>query len=319
MMIDRIDDIRSRVSLDQWRALIAVVESGSFAEAARNLHRTQSTISHAIRELEERLAVEVFTTEGRRAVLTPAGQVLYRRARTLLREAARIEKAAAGLSQGHEAEIAIAVEMYFPMAPLLDCLRRFSERQPDTRIELHETMMSGADDLLTGGKIELAICPEPPPGFVGETILHVPFVAAAAPSHPLHRLDRPLTMGDLRDHRHLVVRDSGMRRARSGGVWPVAEQRLTVSTLKTSIQAACMGVGFAWYAEEQIAEELRSGALKPLPLQEGAVRWCTLLLVYRDPEAVSPGVRRLGEMLKAAVATAPVPSALPAHDGPVPA
>lgn len=46
-----------------------------------------------------------------------------------------------------------------------------------------------------------------------------------------------------------------------------------------------MGLGFAWFAEHSIREELESGELKPLPLRQGAERWGGLYLVYADADA----------------------------------
>jgi DNA-binding transcriptional LysR family regulator len=59
-----------------------------------------------------------------------------------------------------------------------------------------------------------------------------------------------------------------------------------------------MGLGFAWYPEENIRDELASGALLPLPLAEGRERYVTLYLVYADAESVGPGARRLAEILR---------------------
>jgi DNA-binding transcriptional LysR family regulator len=101
---------------------------------------------------------------------------------------------------------------------------------------------------------------------------------------------------DLRAHRHLVVRDSSVRRSRSGG-W-LNERRWTVSNKATSIRAACMGLGYAWYAEENIREELDTGLLSRLPLTAGADRFATLYLVYADREAAGPGTRRLVEIIR---------------------
>ena len=139
-----------------------------------------------------------------------------------------------------------------------------------------------------------------PGGFLGEPLMQVRFVCAAAPSHPLHALGRRLSLDDLRQYRHLVVRDSGVNRSRTAG-W-INEQRWTVSNKATSIRAACMGLGYAWYAAENIREELDAGALLPLPLAEGAERYVTLYLMYADREAAGPGVLRLGEILREKVA-----------------
>ena len=288
-----------RISLDQWSALVAVVEAGGYAQASDRLHRTQSTITYTIKKLEDLLGVKVFELQGRKAVLTATGQVLYRRGKALLEEAGRVERAAAELARGWEPEIRLAVDIIFPTWLLLECFAAFSAERPDTRIELVESVLGGTEEALTEGRVDLAIGGNVPGGFLGDPLMQVRFVCAAAPSHPLHQLGRTLTLDDLRQHRHLVVRDSGALRSRSGG-W-LNERRWTVTHKATSIRAACMGLGFAWYPEENIRDELASGALAPLPLAEGRERYATLYLVYADAETVGPGARRLAEMLRSRV------------------
>src|SRR5688572_28815874 len=100
--------VNPRISLDQWRALVAVVESGGYAAAATQLHKTQSSVSYLVQKIEQLLDVRLFTLEGRRAKLTPHGEVLYRRARALVDEAEAIERAAQTLAAGWEPELRIA-------------------------------------------------------------------------------------------------------------------------------------------------------------------------------------------------------------------
>jgi DNA-binding transcriptional LysR family regulator len=126
-------------------------------------------------------------------------------------------------------------------------------------------------------------------------------LCVAAPSHPLHALGRPLTLEDLRRHRHLVIRDSGVHRARSAG-W-LNEQRWTVSHKATSIQAVVSGYGFAWFPEDWIVGELARGTLVPLPLREGAERQGTLYLVFADRDTAGPGARRLAQIISEQVAS----------------
>jgi DNA-binding transcriptional LysR family regulator len=288
------------ITLDQWAALVAVVEAGGYAQASTRLHRTQSTVTYTIKKLEDLLGVKVFELQGRKAVLTAAGQVLYRRGKALVDEAVRLEQVAGGLARGWEAEVRLAVDTIFPTWLLLECLAEFGAEHPQTRIEVHETVLGGTEEALTGGSVDFVIGSLVPGGFLSDPLMQVRFVCAAAPGHPLHAMGRSLALEDLRRHRHLVVRDSGARRSRTGG-W-LNEQRWTVSNKATSIRAACMGLGYAWYAEENIRDELRSGALKPLPLTEGAERYVTLYLVYADRDTAGPGVRRLTEILQRRVA-----------------
>jgi DNA-binding transcriptional LysR family regulator len=289
-----------RITLDQWAALVAVVEHGGYARASDHLHRTQSTITYTIKKLEDLLGLKVFELQGRRAVLTPAGQVLYRRGKSLLDDATRLERSASGLAQGWEPEVRLAVDAIFPTWLLLRALDLFGREHPDVRIELIEAVLGGIEEALTEGRVDFIIGTLVPGGFIGDSLMQVRFVCAAAPSHALHHLGRPVEIEDLRAHRHLVVRDSSARRSRSGG-W-LNERRWTVSNKATSIRAACMGLGYAWYAEENIREELDTGLLSRLPLTAGAERFATLYLVYADRVTAGPGTRRLVEIIHAHVA-----------------
>lgn len=290
-----------KVSLEQWRALLAVVDAGGYAAAAEALDKSQSAVSYAIQKLETALDVRVFRLEGRRAVLTEAGEILYRRAQALVEEASRLETSAESLSRGVEAQLYVAVDAIFPMWLLLQCLDRFAVEFPETRVELLETVLSGTDETLLQHQVDLAITPRVPPGFIGDALMRARFIAVAHPDHPLHHLGRPVVFQDLRRHRQLVVRDSGSRRMDAG--WLGAEQRWTVSHLSTSIRAAAMGLGFAWYPQEKIRDELASGTLKPLQMQEGEERFADLYLVYAEADYAGPAARRLGAILAEASAT----------------
>jgi DNA-binding transcriptional LysR family regulator len=288
-----------RISLDQWSALVSVVDSGGYAKAGAALHKSQSTLTYAIQRLEELLGVKVFEIRGRKAVLTAAGEVLYRRGKTLLDEAGRLEHVAGELARGWEAEIRLAVEILFPTWLLVQCLGAFSAEHPDTRIELYETVLGGTDEALAARRVDFAISPNLPAGFLGDPLMPLRTVCVAAPSHPLHRLGRPATLEDLRQHRHIVIRDSGIQRKRSAGF--LNEERWTVSNKATSLHAVLLGYGYAWFPEEAIRGELERGALRPVPLREGSVRQGLLYLVFADRDAAGPGVLRIAEIIRTKV------------------
>ena len=290
------------VTLEQWKALISVVDSGGYEKAAEALNKSQSSVTYAVQKLQSQLGVKAFEVKGRKAVLTPTGKFLYARARALVDEAAAMERAAKKLSAGWEAEIGIAVEVAFPSWLLLDCLDRFGAESPHTRIEAFESVLGGTTEALLGGRVDLAISPALPQGFAGEPLMPVPFVVAAHPEHPLHKLGRPVTMQDLRAHRHLVVRESSARRATRLRV--EAQQRWTVSNMSTSIQASAKGYGYGWYPEYRIREEVAAGKLKLLPMRENAAGTAQLFLVFADREAAGPGVQRLAAIIRERAAAA---------------
>src|SRR6476620_11816015 len=115
-----------RITLEQWKALVSVVESGGYAQAAQQIHKSQSTLTYAIQKMERLLKVKVFEIKGRKAQLTEAGRILHARGRALVEEATRLEQAASELSAGWEAEIGIAVDVVFPTWLLLQCFEKFS-------------------------------------------------------------------------------------------------------------------------------------------------------------------------------------------------
>ena len=284
------------ISLEQWRALVAVVEAGGYAQAAEALHKSQSAVSYAVQKIEAQLGLQAFEIQGRKAVLTPTGHMLYRRALALLGEAGDLEQAARKLSAGWEAEIGLAAEVLYPPDRLLGALARFGTEAPRTRVEVIESVLGGTGEALLGGQADIAVTPTVPPGFLGRPLLNVRLLAVAHPAHPLHRLGRPLREGDLRAHRHLPVRATSASRDRRTTTVEV-EQRWTFSSMGMSIAAACAGQGFAWYPEARIRAELVAGQLKVLPLGGAEERFVQLYCVVADPDGAGPGVRRLEEIL----------------------
>src|SRR5580698_4929436 len=236
----------ARVSLEQWSSLLSVVDTGGYAQAALALHKSQSAITYAVQKMETLLGVKIFEVIGRKAHLTPTGEVLYRRAKALVEEAGALERAAGSLAAGWEPELRLAVEVIFPTWLLLQCFARFAEEQPQIRIELYETVISGTEEALVQRKVDLAICSQVPPGFAGDALMQI----------------------------------------------------RTVSNKATSIHAAAMGLGFAWFPEDTVRAELARGVLKPLPLREGGERWGDLYLVFADRDYAGPGALRLAQIIR---------------------
>lgn len=291
------------ITLEQWRCLIAVVEAGGYAQAAEVLHKSQSSVTYAVQKLEATLRVRAFEIEGRKARLTPTGEMLYRRARLLLEDADAIERSAGRASAGWEAEIGIAVEILFPSWLMFRCLDRFGKESPQTHIEWLETVLDGTPEALRTGKAELAITGKVPQGLPAELLLTVRAVPVAHPEHELHKLGRPVQYRDLRKHRHIVVRDTSTNRDKKALTLDVA-RRWTVSHMSTSIGAVSRGYGFCWLPEDKIRTELRTGELKRLPMSADQQREQALYLVFADRDGAAPGTRRLAEIIRQEVKSA---------------
>ena len=62
-----------RISLEQWRALLAVVDAGGYAQAAERLHKSQSAVTYAVQRLESVLGVKAFGGQ-----MVSAGSIIVR-------------------------------------------------------------------------------------------------------------------------------------------------------------------------------------------------------------------------------------------------
>lgn len=285
-----------KVTLDQWRALHSVIDNGGFAQAAAQLHRSQSSVSYAVNRLQEQLGLKLLNIEGRKAVLSEAGKILLQRSRQLLNDASAIEQQANYLQQGWETEIRLATEAAFPTQALMKALKRFDSLNNKTRIRLQEVVLSGAEDALLNASADLVITPYIPQGFLGDELIQVNFVAVAHPDHPLHQLKRPLNDHDLHRETHVMVSDSGSKGIDAG--WLSDSQRWAVNSLESARKIISNGLGYGWLPENEISQQLKNQELIPLPLIEGGRHTAVLNLVYTDFNCVGPATKQLADILK---------------------
>ena len=287
----------SRTTLEQWRMLQAVVEHGGFAQAADAIHKSQSTINHAVHKLQAQLGLPLLEVVGRKAQLTEAGALMLRRAGQLLQQAEQLEAVAGSLAEGTEAEVRIAADAIYPEEYLANALQALSESYPNTRVQLQETVLSGGPEKLIAGEVDLLISAKVPPGFLGNMLMETEFIAVSHPEHALQHLGRKLNLQDLSRHRQIVLRDSARGTGTDSG-WLGAEQRWTVGQVATSIAMVSRGMGIAWLPATRIKQQLADGSLQPLDLEQGATRGATLYLTYADRDKAGPATCHLASLLE---------------------
>lgn len=292
----------SRVTLAQWQMLAAVVDHGGFARAAQAIHKSPSTLNHAVHKLEEQLGVTVLEPVGRQVRLTEEGELLLRRARQLLEGSDALEDIAGRLREGMETEVVLSVDQIFPAGTLACAMEAFSADFPHVRVQLHEAVLNGGIEMLDDGRADLVVSGLAARGYMGDPLVTVTFIAVAHPDHALHALGRPLDLRDLEQHRQLVIRDSSSRNARDAG-WLKAEQRWTVDHISTSVDMVERNLGFAWLPVTRIRRQLDEGQLVPLPLQAEGQRYAPMLLIHRDLDRAGPATRAMAEKLREAVRT----------------
>jgi DNA-binding transcriptional LysR family regulator len=279
-----------KTTLEQWAVLAAVVDQGGYAQAAGALHRSQSAVSYAVSRLQEELDLPLLVLEGRKAVLTPHGQTLLQRARGILRDLNTLELLARSLKQGWEPQLTLVVDAAFPRERLLKIVAELQQLCPNTQMQLSDAVLSGAEESITEGLADVVVTAHVPKGYFGEFLMDVTFVAVARPEHPLFSVEHELSFDDLTRHVQVVVRDSGLRSPRDEG-WLGAERRCTVSSMEASLATVDAGLAYAWLPEHVVAESLRNGTLKLLPLVTGKERRVPLHLVLVQGEVAGPAAR----------------------------
>jgi len=287
----------NKTTLEQWAVLASVVDEGGFAQAANALHRSQSAVSYAVGRLQEALGVPLLELDGRKSVLTPHGKTLLGRARSLLRDLDTLEAVARSLKQGWEPELKLVVDAAFPRTQLFAIVADLQRACPTTDIQLADAVLSGAEEAIAERHADVVVSSRVPPGFLGDRLLDVEFVAVARSDHPLLRIDRTLTLEDLTRHVQAVVRDSGSTQRRDEG-WLGALHRYTVSSMESSLGLVLAGLAYAWLPEHLLANYLRDGILRRIPLAGGGSRTVTLHIVMVRPELAGPAATAAVAMFK---------------------
>src|ERR1700728_4115651 len=201
------------VTINQLRAFVAVCDQGSFSGAARELHRAQSAISHAIKALESAFDVELFERNTRKATLTAAGRNLLPDARAVVSRTEEMKTRAASIAEAGVPQVLIAVDTYFPRAHLIECLRSLQTAFPTVAIDLRITTMQGGERLVREGTCALAVTitdvPELSPSTIErQHLCDVQMVTVCAPSHPLAAIAGAIPREELGRHIQLVVTDN---------------------------------------------------------------------------------------------------------------
>ena len=287
----------SKTTLEQWAVLASVVDEGGFAQAANVLHRSQSAVSYAVGRLQEALGLPLLELDGRKSVLTPHGKTLLGRARPLLRDLDTLEAVARSLKQGWEPELKLVVDAAFPRPLLFAIVAELQRACPSTDIQLADAVLSGAEEAIMERQADVVVSSRVPPGFLGDRLLDVEFIAVARSDHPLLRIDHTLTLDDLTRHVQAVVRDSGSTQPRDEG-WLGADHRYTVSSMESSVGLVLAGLAYAWLPEHALANYLRDGVLRRIPLAGGGSRTVTLHIVMVRPELAGPAATAAVAMFK---------------------
>lgn len=253
-------------TIDQMQVLVAIADEGGLAAAARRLKRATSAISYAIDNLEAQLGMALFErVTTHRPRLTKGGEAVLADARAVLAQLDRLKARVRGLSEGLEAEVALAVDVMLPHERLTDALAAFRGEFPTVTLRLHAEALGGVVQRVRSGEAVLGITNT-------ETLEareleqvgagSVRLIPVAAPGHPLAkrgRRERP------QDHVQLVLSDpTALTQGRDFGV--LAAQSWRLADLSTKHALLLAGLGWGNMPEFLVRADLKARrlvALKP--------------------------------------------------------
>jgi DNA-binding transcriptional LysR family regulator len=289
------------VSFDQLRMFIAAAEAGSFSAAGRRLSRAQSVVSQTIANLESQIGVALFEREGRYPVLTEAGQLLLADARGVVTGLGVLKARAKGMAAGVEPELAVAVDVMFPMAVLTQAAAAFGQAYPNTPLRLYVEVLGGVAKAVLEGVCRFGVIgplPLEAPALVVEQLLVVPMVVVAAPSHPLAKVTEPLGECTLGQHLQLVLTDrSELSKGRDFFVLSARNWRLADLSAKHAFLLA--GLGWGAMPREMVARDLDEGRLVELVIQNApSERVMVMSTTYRADSPPGPAGRWFLDRLK---------------------
>ncbi|MFZ0302653.1 MAG: LysR family transcriptional regulator [Terracidiphilus sp.] len=287
-----------RTTLDEWEILHAVVQLGGFVPAAKQLNRSQSTISYAIARLQDQLGIKLFEIKGRRAQLTELGRVLLADAEPHLAGFHQLEQRAKSLASGGESEVRLSVDSIFPNDQLFAALASFASRFPHVQPRLRQGTFLNADSEFSVHNAQLCITGLLSQEILARPILVIRMIAVAHRDHALHRMKRELTRADLMQHTLVSIEGTASGTPKHQPRVP-AQRVMPVRSIEAAIEALRVKLCFGWVPIYRIRAELESGELAPLNLPVGGTREVRLQLVRKDLNSSSVEVNALAEYLGA--------------------
>lgn len=264
-----------KLTLEALEVLDAIDRKGSFAAAAAALYRVPSAVTYTVQKLEQDLDVVLFRKQGRRSVLTPAGQVLLEQGRDLLLAAERLVETTRQVESGWESCLNIALDSVLEGAAIYPHLEDFYQQQPQVEINLYEEVLGGSWEAILEGRVDLVIgAPEPPASTSGLRfcpLMQIEWVFAVAPDHPLVEQTEPLDEELIRMHRAVVVRDSSRHLPPLTRRVFDRQASLRVASMAQKIEAQVRGLGVGFLPRHRVATELATGKLVALDLGGEAI------------------------------------------------
>ena len=266
------------MTFDQVLVFHKIIQTGSFKSAAAELHKTQPAISLAIKKLEEEMEVDLFDRSGYRPELTEHGKAFLERSLKVLQGMGELEGLSQSFRRKEEPEINIAVDGMSPLPKLLHLFKNFSEKFPNTKLNLGFDILSEAERRVLDREAQIGIT-----HFISDSnsLEIVPITSVKmipVMSRTLFKEKKVKLQSDLLEIDQIVGGDKHGPKATSFGLLDDGKKwRLKDNNFKRDIIMA--GLGWGHLAEHSIARELEEKKLTILNFEDIHPRELTINLI----------------------------------------
>ncbi len=272
------------LTLEALEVLDAIERKGSFAAAAVALNKVPSAISYTVQKLEQDLGITLFQRQGRRSVLTTAGQHLVEQGRQLLLAASELAITTQQVATGWEPRLRIATDHLLPSDYILPLINQLYQIRPTIDIDVTQEILAGTWEALIENRADLIVgAVETPPRYKGIRSIawqSIEMTLVAAANHPILQHQQPLTAEVIQQYRSVIVRDSSKNLTPLSRGLLNKENFIHVPSMSMKVQAHCYGLGIGYVPKNLIKKELNNGSLVELEA-ENAQPNTTLHLAWK--------------------------------------
>ncbi len=281
------------VEVRHLRLIVAIAEEGTVTNAGKRLFLTQSALSHQLSDLEERLGISLFSRQGRRLILTPAGTLFLESAREIMGKLYKTQHELASMASGEEkGAIRLSTECYTCYHWLPPILKRFHKQYPKIDIDIDVSATSRPIDALIEGTIDIALACSVPRGgrLISRSLFEDEIVAVVPPSHPYAA--KPYLRATDFASETLIAYSSPKEEQTlfrkvliPSGVQPA--RLLNVQLTEAIVELVRAGLGIGILSRWAVQREVLAGHLRGIPITKAGLmrNWCVL---YRNEKRI-PG------------------------------
>ncbi len=276
------------MTLEQILTIEAIVQQGSFKAAADHLHKSQPSISMAIKKLEDEYQVTLFSRDEYRPTLTNEGRIFYEKAKSVLKEFRELEVTAMQMTRGEEVELRISIDAISPVSLILKFLKRFFSNHPNTKLKLSFEVLNGTLERLIDGEVDFAITPMPEGGdwdIDGLLLTKTRMI-------PVMRADmikdKKISDAILREHNQIILADSARRMKKASSGILEGGKSITLSEISFKKEMILQGLGWGSLPIEMIKNELSKNTLIPIKTTLIKERPMDIYLVRDKKKSLGP-------------------------------